>query len=420
MKNFGINQLSKRPRSPTYLSSPQDKKMRVKGIFYVLVATTFAIGVNAQDGARELLIAGFAFAGDNITKDNRFPYTATIDKELNADKSSLTREVTKRAAGINNPNLKVVSGKSFTTNNSDDTLNVVLVLTGETVLLENYGSYWKVFVNLRGDALIFNYKEKSVVRTYPLNLAIFDAVEGQNKPTFAQVKNLIKNNILTNNKEGLVSQFESKVSVVKIENKSEKKTFQINSIEIKPEAEKEFPPELRVSQTLMKDIVADSLASELTSQTNITLIPPKYNGAIQAMTIQLDDISQQLELKVGDADYVMNISINKLAKAKQQQTNTEVSVLYGANTSIQLIQPYSNTTYLDATLRNGAISITPLNKVSTDDYPAYYDVINGLFKKFATAIKSKDYSWVKVSSGNDKTVEQMETVSNLIEKGKIK
>ena len=170
----------------------------------------------------------------------------------------------------------------------------------------------------------------------------------------------------------------------------------------------------------MKDIVADSLASELTSQTNITLIPPKYNGAIQAMTIQLDDISQQLELKVGDADYVMNISINKLAKAKQQQTNTEVSVLYGANTSIQLIQPYSNTTYLDATLRNGAISITPLNKVSTDDYPAYYDVINGLFKKFATAIKSKDYSWVKVSSGNDKTVEQMETVSNLIEKGKIK
>ena len=394
--------------------------MRVKGIFYVLVATTFAIGVNAQDGARELLIAGFAFAGDNITKDNRFPYTATIDKELNADKSSLTREVTKRAAGINNPNLKVVSGKSFTTNNSDDTLNVVLVLTGETVLLENYGSYWKVFVNLRGDALIFNYKEKSVVRTYPLNLAIFDAVEGQNKPTFAQVKNLIKNNILTNNKEGLVSQFESKVSVVKIENKSEKKTFQINSIEIKPEAEKEFPPELRVSQTLMKDIVADSLASELTSQTNITLIPPKYNGAIQAMTIQLDDISQQLELKVGDADYVMNISINKLAKAKQQQTNTEVSVLYGANTSIQLIQPYSNTTYLDATLRNGAISITPLNKVSTDDYPAYYYVINGLFKKFATAIKSKDYSWVKVSSGNDKTVEQMETVSNLIEKGKIK
>ena len=394
--------------------------MRVKGIFYVLIATTFAIGVNAQDGARELLIAGFAFAGDNITKDNRFPYTATIDKELNADKSSLTREVTKRAAGINNPNLKVVSGKSFTTNNSDDTLNVVLVLTGETVLLENYGSYWKVFVNLRGDALIFNYKEKSVVRTYPLNLAIFDAVEGQNKPTFAQVKNLIKNNILTNNKEGLVSQFESKVSVVKIENKSEKKTFQINSIEIKPEAEKEFPPELRVSQTLMKDIVADSLASELTSQTNITLIPPKYNGAIQAMTIQLDDISQQLELKVGEADYVMNISINKLAKAKQQQTNTEVSVLYGANTSIQLIQPYSNTTYLDATLRNGAISITPLNKVSTDDYPAYYDVINGLFKKFATAIKSKDYSWVKVSSGNDKTVEQMETVSNLIEKGKIK
>ena len=128
----------------------------------------------------------------------------------------------------------------------------------------------------------------------------------------------------------------------------------------------------------------------------------------------------EIDRSQSSIDSYWKISVNKLAKAKQQQTNTEVSVLYGANTSIQLIQPYSNTTYLDATLRNGAISITPLNKVSTDDYPAYYDVINGLFKKFATAIKSKDYSWVKVSSGNDKTVEQMETVSNLIEKGKIK
>jgi hypothetical protein len=398
----------------------QLKKMKLKKIFYILVAITFMVSVNAQDRARELLIAGFAFSGDNATKENRFPYTATIDRELNAEKTSLTREVTKRAAGINNPNLKIVSGKSFRTNNSDDTLNVVLVLTGETILLENYGNYWKVFVNLRGDALIFNYKEKSVVRTYPLNLAIFDAVEGQNKPTFTQIKNLIKSNILTSNKEGLVSQFESKVSIAKIENKAKRNTFQINSVEVKPEAEKEFPPELKNSQALMKDIVADSLASELTSQTNINLIPPKYNSAIQAMTIQLDDISQQIELKVGEADFLINVSINKLAKVKQQQTNTELSVLYGANTSIQLIQPDSNTTYLDATLRNGAVSINPLNKVSTDDFPAYYDVINSLFKKFATAIKTKEYTWVKFSSGNDKTAEQMEAVSNLIEKGNIK
>lgn len=394
--------------------------MKIKAILYAMISAFFMLNSNAQDGARELLIAGFAFSGDNATKENRFPYTTTIDKELNAEKNSLTREVTKRATGITNPNLKIVSGKSFRTNNSDDTLNVVLVLTGETVLLENYGNYWKIFVNLRGDALIFNYKEKSVVRTYPLNLAIFDAVDGQNKPSFAQVKNLIRNNLLTTNKEGLVSQFESKISTAKIESKAKKNTFQINSIEIKSDAEKEFPPELKNSQALMKDIISDSLASELTSKTNINLIPPKYNGAIQAMTIQLEDNSQQLELKVGEADFVMNISINKLAKAKQQQTNTEVSVLYGANTSIQLIQPDSNTTYLDATLRNGAVSISPLNKVSTDDFPAYYDVINGLFKKFATAVKTKDYSWIKVSSGNDKTTEQMEAVSNLIEKGKIK
>jgi hypothetical protein len=172
--------------------------MKFKKVLFVFFAITISISLKAQDGVRELLVAGFAFSGDNATKENRFPYTLIVDKELNAEKSSLTRELTKRSAVINNPNLIISTGKTFRLSNSDDTLNAVLVLTGETVLLENFGSYWKIFVNLRGDALIFNYKEKSVVRTYPLNLAIFDAVDGQNKPTFIQVKNLIFINVFTN------------------------------------------------------------------------------------------------------------------------------------------------------------------------------------------------------------------------------
>lgn len=373
----------------------------------------------SQDISRELLFSGFAFAGNNDSKASRFQYTSSINDDFLKEGSSLSREIVKRIGEVKNTSLKVVSGKTFQVSNSNDTLNTVLVLTGETILVENYGQYWKIFVNLRGDALIFDYKEKSIVKTYPLNLAIFDAVAGQTKPSNSQIKNLIKDNILSNKKEGFLTQYIDKLSLVSLSSKNDIKTFQIKNVTIKSDAENAFPEDLKNLPDVEKDIIADSFASEMSSKTNITLIPPKYNGAIASMTVQLEDISQQIELKIGDADYLINITINKLAKAKQQQTNTEISNIYGVNSSIQVLEPLSQDIYFDSILKNGAVSISPINKISSDDFPAYYDVINGLFKKFATSIKTKDLSWIKVASGNDKISNQIEKLSNLIEKGKI-
>ena len=396
--------------------------MKIKrNILLVSLIYLFSLFATAQNNNKtELLVSGFAFAGNNETKSARFQYTSSINDDLLKQDSSLSREVVKRLGDSTNPTFKIVSGKTFQANNSNDSLNSVLLLTGETVLIENFGTYWKIFVNIRGDALIFNYKEKSIVKTYPLNLAIFDAVAGQTKPSSVQIKNLIKEYIFSPKKEGLISQYVEKLSIASVNSKGFNKTFQINSVTIKPDAESGFPDELKSSLDIEKDIVSDSFSSELSSKTNISLIPPKYNGAIASMTVQLEDISQQIDLKLGEADYLINIDLNKLAKAKQQQTNTEISSIYGVNSSIQIIEPLSQTIYFESVLKNGAVSISPINKISTDDFPAYYDVINGLFRKFALAIKTKDYSWIKVASGNEKINEQIEQLSNLIEKGKIK
>ena len=394
--------------------------MKIKIRFFLIVCSLIlSLQAKSQDISRELLFSGFAFAGNNDSKASRFQYTSSINDDFLKEGSSLSREIVKRIGEVKNTSLKVVSGKTFQVSNSNDTLNTVLVLTGETILVENYGQYWKIFVNLRGDALIFDYKEKSIVKTYPLNLAIFDAVAGQTKPSNSQIKNLIKDNILSNKKEGFLTQYIDKLSLVSLSSKNDIKTFQIKNVTIKSDAENAFPEDLKNLPDVEKDIIADSFASEMSSKTNITLIPPKYNGAIASMTVQLEDISQQIELKIGDADYLINITINKLAKAKQQQTNTEISNIYGVNSSIQVLEPLSQDIYFDSILKNGAVSISPINKISSDDFPAYYDVINGLFKKFATSIKTKDLSWIKVASGNDKISNQIEKLSNLIEKGKI-
>ncbi|WP_133240022.1 hypothetical protein [Limnohabitans planktonicus] len=368
----------------------------------------------AQNSGQEMLIAGFAYAGDHANKEDRFHYTSYLEKEFKKSNISISTEIVKRLKNIEGKNFNIVTGRTFSTKNEDSPLNAVLVMTAETVLVENYGDYWKIFVNLRGDALLFDYKGKKIIKTYPLNLAIFDAVEGQQQPSNLKILNLIRENIYTSKKEGLISQFVDKISNAILDKKTDK-IFQIGNITIKPEAMDKFPAEIRSNDSAVKDIVADALASELSGQTSISLMPAKFNSVVGVMTMQLEDTGEQIELKIGDGDYIFNVEVNKLAKAKQQQTNSEVSYIYGVNASIQVIEPFSKTVFLESVFRNGAVSISPINKITQDDYPAYYDVINGLFKKFSIALKSRDYKWVNVATGSEKTSEQMKKVSNLLD-----
>jgi hypothetical protein len=368
----------------------------------------------AQNHEQEILIAGFAFGGDFSSKAVRYPYFYHLDEELKITNSSISREISNRLKHIHGSHYSIASGRTFSTKSTDSPLNGILLLTGETVLVENYGSYWKVFINIRGDALLFNYKEKKIIKTYPLNLAIFDAIESQYAPTKQQIINLIKANIFTLKKEGLISQFVEKISKATAEQNGEK-IFQVGNITIMPEALNKFPLEIRNNPSVAKDIVADALSSELSGQNKISLMPAKFNNALGLITMQLEDTGEQIELKIGDGDYIFNIEVNKLAKAKQQQTNSEVSYIYGVNASIQVIEPFSKTVFMESIFRNGAVSISPINKITHDDYPAYYDVINGLFKKFSLALKTRDYKWVNVATGSEKTAEQMKQVSNLLD-----
>lgn len=390
---------------------------KLRNILVFLIAIFLNTYTFGQEQKQELLIAGFAFAGEYLNKVSRFPYTNHLDSKLKKSNTSISMEITKRFQNIEGKNLKIISGRTFSTKNSDSPLNAIMVLTGETVLVENYGSYWKVFINLRGDALLFDYKGKNIIKTYPLNLAIFDATEGQQQPSKEKILDLIQENIFTNKKEGLITQFVEKISNANIYQKTDK-IFQIGEVNIKPEVLDKFPEEISRNISSVKDIVADAMASELSGQTNISLMPAKVNNALGVISMQLENTGEQIELKIGDGDYLLNVDLNKLAKAKQQQTNSEISYIYGVNASLQIIEPLSKMVFLESIFRNGAVSISPINKVSQDDYPAYYDVINGLFKKFSMALKTRDYKWVNVATGSEKTGEKMKQVSNLID-GKV-
>lgn len=81
----------------------------------------------------------------------------------------------------------------------------VLVLSGKTVSTEDFGSYFKTFVNLRADAVIFDYKSQTIVRSYPLSVILFDTTP--QKPNTARITKIVDDLIRHEDSRGLGSQF---------------------------------------------------------------------------------------------------------------------------------------------------------------------------------------------------------------------
>ena len=58
----------------------------------------------------------------------------------------------------------------------------------------------------------------------------------------------------------------------------------------------------------------------------------------------------------------------------------------------------SGTEYLKTSLKNGETKVIPTSQTYVDDFPAYYDSVNGMFVKLSETIAGKDKSWIKKSA----------------------
>lgn len=156
--------------------------------------------------ASEATLAGFAFAGDFKHAAQRFPYSYKIFERSRAQKASLSAKVVQRSGGVQPAGFSLKpAGQLVNLKNSDQALMVVLLLTDEVVSSEHHGSYYKTFVNLRGDLLIFDYKNQTVVRTYPLSTVLFDATP--NAPSAERLEQFVETLLTGSDEQSLIGLF---------------------------------------------------------------------------------------------------------------------------------------------------------------------------------------------------------------------
>ncbi len=376
-------------------------------------ALFIAISVTNTAMAEEVAIGGFAFAGDFKSAPERFPLTFPIFQKAAKEKSkTFSIEIIERMRSVKNPGIEFNLGeKQVNLKQSDRALMAVLMLTGETTSTENFGSYYKTFVSLRGDALIFDYKNQTVVRSYPLSVVLFDATESA--PTKEQLAGFVDDLLRRHDGRGLVTQFTRRMEAADVSQKMIK-TVQIRKVSIDDGALALMPQALRNDKTSIESIVADGFSSILSAKTRVSLLPRSIGHAIGGvMSMRLEN-GDDYKLKVGEGDYVFDLNLKKLAKIKAAESNVSTTYVYGAYVDIDFLEPALGTAYLSTSLKNGETAIIPAGQISNDDFPAYQDALRGLFLKLSDVLSGNgDMKWLKTATSG-KDIESQITSSRTI------
>lgn len=368
---------------------------------------SFTALMSAPVLAQTITFAGFSFAGDYATVAERFPNAARIERAMKAagPAQSLSRIAIDRAYAADHPSLEYAPRDTLVNlKGADQALMAVLLLTGETVSTEHIGNYYKTFVSLRADTLIFDYKSKSVVRSYPVSVVIFDATA--QPPTPSMIEAYVKDLLVRTDNGGLLTQFTRRLAAASLPAPGTK-TIQVRRAKLTPEAMSVMPAAIRGNPELAGQMVSDAFGSILTARLGVSLLPTGMGQALGSMSFRLDN-GDALDLKVGEGDYLFDVALNKFAKIKTGENNVGASYVYGVYGNIRFFEPALNTDFVHSDLKNGEVKVVPANQLDLDDFPAYEAALRGLFLKFSDTLGQGDLKWITTAAAAKDITKQVE------------
>jgi hypothetical protein len=392
-------------------NSIQLKRLFPFFLFLALIAQA------ASSFAANVTIAGFAFAGDFKTAKERFPYSYAVFHDLNTSttgEKGLSYQILNRTQAVTNPNFEFSSLDAMVNLKNDQALMSVLVLTGETISTENFGSYYKTFVNLRGDVLIFDYKSKTVVRSYPISVVVFDATN--NPPNKADIAGFVKNLIVREDGNGLITQYTRRMTNATLPTPSSR-NIQVKKAEITPEAMAFMPENLRSQPKIVESILADAFASILAAKLGVAMLPASIGHTLGTMSLRLEN-GDDVVLKIGEGDYLFELKLNKFAKIKSGESNLGSSYVFGAYANVHFYEPSLNTDFINTDLKNGEVKVFPVGQLTGEDFPAYEAALRGLFIKFADAVQGNDGKWITTAASAKDIQTQLEKTRAILKASK--
>lgn len=359
----------------------------------VMVCGLVLMAQASQGQTRDVAFAGVAFSGDAAGLSERFPYSLQYDKQLKSVKSSLFKRTYEYVAANNPKNFNISTAPINELKGNDQALVASLVISSETVSVEHFGNIRKLFVLLRGQALFFDFKSMNVVRTYPVSFGYVDNFQRDPSPQeiLERVRLVYEG---SDNKPGLYSRYASALAGALLPTQVPR-YVQVTKVTLAPEMLAALPDYLKSFPGRAETWAADLVGEAISTRVGVPMVPYSKGYAVgNVMSMQVMD-GDVFNLTLPKPDYEIEVDFKNVKKIKFSESTAGSSFVYGTYADIKIHEPMSGTQFLNTSLKNGEAKVIPVSQTYVDDFPAYYDSVNGMFVKLAETIGGKDSGWIK-------------------------
>lgn len=382
-------------------------RRRLLGLASSLGCLAMAGPALAQSRA-EVALAGLAFAGSEQDIAARFPYSQQYAQAVG---TTLHQRLAAAFKASPPANLTIID-QIENLRGREQALAVALVIGSETVVTEQFGALHKLLVLIRGQAMFFDFKSKTVVRSYPLSFAYVDMLDHAPSAdeTWDRVRVVFEG---AGGKPGLLSRFAGSVAQATIA-AHVPRLLQVTTAQIAPEALQFLPEYVRSAPDVAQSWLADIVGEAISTRAGVPVIPHAKGYAVgNVMSMRVSDGSVW-NLTLPTPDIEIGVELTGLKKIKfNEVAGGATSYVYGAYASLRIEDALKKG--MNAALKNGETRVIPASQTYVDDFPHFYDAINGLFTKAALAIDGRgDEKWVKSAAAAKDFGSQLNQAKELI------
>jgi hypothetical protein len=266
-----------------------------------------------------------------------------------------------------------------------------LTITGETVSDETFGAIHKVMVQVRAQAMIFDFQSKMLLRAYPLSFAYLDALD--HAPSDFEIdERVAKAYEGAQGKDGIFSRYSSALERATLP-RNDGLFLQITNVTIDANAKPALPESLSQQKGAAETWIADHFDEALNSYAGVPVIPYSAGYAL-GNVMQMQLANSDFTLKFPDPNVGISVELTGVKRVQYAQNNVGTSYIYGSFATLRIATQGSTHDTLNAAFKNGEVKLVPVTQGYVDDLPAYNDSIRGLFNKISEELGGKDTPWL--------------------------
>jgi hypothetical protein len=384
-------------------------------IWVLCILIGLLIGPSAWAAEKQkVFFAGFAFLSDHKDADVDFPYSRRVFelKDPGGQPRVNAALLSKLKAKTFNHELEIVTD-ALGEHQSAGAVSMAIALDWENVNTEVIDGTHKVVVNLHGQVLLFDFKEKKILAAYPSGIRINDV--SKTAPDEAHFASLFEKAYFDKIGEvNVLDEFLKEISRVKLKEGFTQRV-RVSEVVLEEKANECLPESLKCRPEAFKTFIAQQFGTFLSSNLGVSILPYSIGEAIgntMACSFQNGSV---FNLTIPKEDIPLKISIRGFKKVKMDENVAGSTWAYGTFIRLSAQNPFKES-ILNARFKSAAVKTVPAGQTAVNDWPAFEDSMLSLFDQLTRQIGARDASWIETKCEDKEVKNQLRELEKALKR----